>query len=508
MRFIILVVFLLFSSFYFSKGVCAQPPHDIEQTVDIFQSGNFRLAQKRLEENLKHNPKDRSSRLILGFILSYLGKNEKAIATWEAGLDGTDNDYSYYMSIAEVREKQAKEEPFFSQLPESLQDTPYNFFRTLAIEAYSKAHALYPYQTEPIEELARLHQDEEQYDDAIAYLTMLAELYPEKDLHQNRIGFCYLLQEKTEEALLHFEKAESLNPYNGTTYKGKALCYDQMENQEAQKIYNDKYMFYDAIPKFITLEFSPKRYEQLNHFLMLGMQEQNFYHYYNKRNRFFDSLITTLPFQKQNAELLAIAYWNDLLVEEELEQVIQYLSQDPDEYGIWLLLQIAAPCKQVKLSNPILQWIGINKPPGAFRFLIDLFEKEERNAQLQISEALVLLQDDLAVPYWAKRLEWAQEYTTEIPQFVQPRVVSRIKAALALGYFDMPLAHEALQKGLQKKAIRVFCAAALYRLTQKTEYLAIIQNFAKKGGKSLQLANYISDFDDKKTKRIAKKLRY
>lgn len=102
---------------------------------------------------------------------------------------------------------------------------------------------------------------------------------------------------------------------------------------------------------------------------------------------------------------------------------------------------------------------------------------------LDVAGAMVALGDARAAPALARALDDTVNAESDDARLRLGARLARLRAAIALGHFDVPVAHEALRRGSDDPTIELACEAALLRLTGAPEVrAAVIHELARADG--------------------------
>jgi tetratricopeptide (TPR) repeat protein len=497
-KFFYLFILLVFFS---ASSLVAQQSHEsIDFAIQLFNKGKHDKAQQILTDNLSKNPEDVDSRLILGVMALHLGKDDKALDVWETGLKKNDEDFPLLINIAKLHLKHANDlaAPVSNtNSEESENEYKKNKYEHLdkALESYRQASELYPYQAEPLEEVANIHDLKEEYKSSLFYWTRLKEMFPEQENYYVKVGESHLLMEDMETALTFFDKAIEINPSYELAYKGKAKCLTSLSS-DSLLIQNTRHQakYYKWIPDFMDLPYTEKLYKRVN---IIAQKKSQ------RRGLMFDLIKeNTLESKK----LLALSLWYGNIPKVVEKSIFKTLTAKKKEEDLYLLIEMLQNTEKKFLASKLMLELAKAKPAGTFNLLLPFLDWSHPLQPLPIAEALVVLGDNRAIPYLIREIEVEHIDASQNMQAMFA-VFHKQKAALALSNFDVPLTVEYLQKGLKNPNIARHCAASLYRLSGDETYLKMLKKLTKKIDKDFLLAEFLyEEIGDKASIKLANKL--
>ncbi|WP_027001498.1 tetratricopeptide repeat protein [Hugenholtzia roseola] len=535
------VLFCLFSvSFLTSPTAKAQ--HDVEEALDYFRLGNLSQAQQMLEENLRLDAQDISSRLYLGLMVEYLGETEKAISIWEAGLCGKSSDFDLYMQIGESYYRRGKfnelypEESFFkSELQGDTLDTgsdsTHQDFFSRSILSYEKAASIAPYEPDPLLALLFIHKDRKRYPHALQYADKLNTFFPENADYWIEKATLLWENDQKEVAFETAQKALELNPQHPEGYKLAAKYHRHVEADSLADLEDKKYGFYKKVPDFVKLEWDTTYYNLLAPFLnttsRLKLSEEETQLAFEK---IVPSKEPTSRYDELMTILLANPYSLTLAQFEEGAEIVaepDFVGENDMASGQYYLFQLLESQKLDPLrTRKVLEALYLVRARGLGRFLVEQLQYAELSEE-QTSlyfQFVRRLRDDSLLPYLVQMVyQNRQEQPTfrfgkqkksklARQQASQNGLVSQAVFALA------EIAHHDVEPLLQAfstlQGVELYAQAALLVKSKDELYLKNMEERQRKQRVfSPQLADYllqnISPYQGyyKRVLKLAKRLR-
>ena len=497
-KFFYLVIFTVL--FSVSNLVAQQSHESIDFAIQLFNKGKHDKAQQILTDNLSKNPEDVDSRLILGVMALHLGKDDKALDVWETGLKKNDEDFPLLINIAKVHLKRATDlaSPDSETSSQEMEDTyKKNKGEHLnkALESYTQAAELYPYQAKPLEEVAAIYSLKEDYEGSLVYWNRLSEMFPEQESYYVKMGESHISMGNMETALTFFDKAIEINASYELAYKGKASCLTDLKGDSLliQQTKNQA-KYYQWIPDFMDLPYSEELYTRVGLIAQRKAQRRGLISKLLKEN--------TLESKK----LLALSLWYGNIPKVVEKSIFSTLTSKKKEEDLYLLIEMLQNTEKKFLASKLMLELAKAKPAGTFNLLLPFLDWSHPLQPLPVAEALVVLGDSRAIPYLIREIE---SENIDASQNIQAMfaVFHKQKAALALSNFDVPLTLEYLRKGLKNPNIARHCAASLYRMTGDEAYLKMLKKLVKKIDKDVLLSEFLyEEIGDKASIKLANKL--
>lgn len=495
-RYLFLLTILLSVSSLFAQ----QSQESIDFAIQLFNKGNHEKAQQILTDNLFKNPEDIDSRLILGVMALHLGKDDKALDVWETGLQKNDEDFPLLINIAKVHLKLAQDLAIPN--PEtSSEESEQNYHKKKAkhldkaLETYVQASNLYPYQANPLEEIANIYKLKEEHQASLIYWNRLRGMFTEQENYWVKTGETYILMDSIQTALRFFDKAIEINPSYELAYEGKAECLVKLASDSLliEKT-KQQVKYYQWLPDFMDLTYSDDLYQSVSTIAQKKQERKLLIRELLKEN--------TLTSKK----LLALSIWYGRLPKMAENQIFHTLTQKNNEEGLYLLVEMLQNTQKKFLASKLMLELAKAKPAGTFNLLLPFLDWSHPLQPLPITKALVTLNDSRAIPYLIKEMEVENIDNSQSLQAMFS-VFHKQKVALSLSNFDVPLTIQYLKKGLQNPAIARHCAASLYRMTGDEAYLKILKRLIKKVDKDFLLADFLhEEIGNKAAIKLAKKI--
>ncbi len=508
---------------YISSLFAIAQSYGLHAIVELLNQGEILQAQKHLQKNLQTNPDDIDSRLLLGTVNDFLGETDEALRVWNAGINGTDNDYALYMSIGEIRLRQGTKGNYHQAIRNKLQGLPAQDstedrrYKTqqlnLAVAAFQKATDYYPYESDAWENLATTYQYLNHYEMALRCWEHLNEVYPQHDNFIVKLGYCRLTLGHLLESKKAFDKALQINPRLHEAHSGLAQYHLEKAEINEAEICIQQAEFYKWLPSFSQMTYSSERYEC---FEILSQHEENQQPDSTSRRL---ALITDLMEQKsqESAEFLAALCWYDEDKVEITSRLFNELSTR-QLLGARLLNEIAKNSESIYVISECVKKLVRMKAPGTFDLLVSLLPQDKQPFQhIDIPSYMAQLGDDRAILYLVKELNpkikqteikatGGEEENYEALSLQSGVQAARRRAALALSAFNHPASIAALQDGLENENVNIYCSASLYKLTGEDKYLTLIEDFTENQKKDKLLAQFLSHIDTKQAVKLTKKL--
>ncbi|MCS6969136.1 MAG: hypothetical protein RMJ44_10585 [Cytophagales bacterium] len=486
----------------FSQNNLYAQRYPIEEILTLLERGHYSSANLLLQTNLELDSTDNESRVLLGTLIAQNGLWREAIQLWQQGLQNKETDYPLLMSIGECYLRQA-EALFYrdcvptSALPLEFASTEYLALADSAIAAFQQALHYYPYESAPLYSLADAYKLRGNYEQALHYAALLAYMFPMEEQHHTLLGKLLIQQKDYSAAEKALAKSLAINPRYTPALKALAEIALAQNNLEKTGQFVKQAAFYDFIPPFIELAYTEKNYEIFS-CLSSALAEEN------KKEGIRQLLLSFInDSTAESTAWLATAIWHQL-VPYELEEVIWEEFTLRGKQAQRLIMEMAHHTDNWVLLGKLCQYMVQLQIPGTFDFLVSLLPKDKfAESPLKIAFWLAILGNDLAVPYLVRQLQQKEE----VGLYEQGTIAARRRAALALAQFPVHTSLQALQQGLADEEIKPYCAAALYRLTMKEEYLKIICQLAGKGWKNEEVAEFLHLIGTSSAEEVAQLIR-
>lgn len=457
--------------------------HSIQEILALLERGQLASASRMLQINLQINPSDAESRILLGSIMEHSGMRAEAIRLWQQGLQNNPSDYPLLLSIGEGFLNEAEARIQEDRTPSSLlpviagpTESDCAEFLDSAIASFQQAAVYYPHEAEPLYLLANAFQLKNDYEQALHYAELLARIYPNEEKNHTLKGLLLLQTgdyERSEESL---QQALSLNPTYSPALKAMAELMMMKDRIEEAAELMRKAAFYDFIPSFIRLPFHEKNYRLYSQLVLTDHDDEE------SENALRDLLAPLLEDKSnESTQWLAMMFWQQA-IPADLDEIAweEFTSRGIEAQR--LMMEMAQHTENWTLLGRLCRKMVQLQTPGIFELLTRLLPKDKMmDSPLRIAYCMATLGDDLAVPYLVNELRRHTDDEDDYHFSQEGERAARRRAALALSYFNTPLAVEALKEGLADEEISPYCAAALYRLTLEETYLQTLQTMATNG---------------------------
>ena len=458
-----------------------------------------------MSENIVHDTDDLDSRLLLGSLTDYFGETEDAIKIWEAGIKNKEEDYPLYINIGEIRLRQGlkgmniKYKKGRMEVVQEADSTEDAQFKTsmlrLASDAFEKAHELHPYEEEPLINLGKLFNHIREYNKALIYWERLAEIFPTHEEYWVKVGNTALLAKNFEKALSFYNKAMEINKSYAPLYDGLSDYWLTLEKVEEAELATKKGAFYNWLPAFCEMDYSPENY-QVFELVNFGGEKLDA----KEKNKEIRRLINEKT-KESTKFLAAICYYHN--IHEDLENAIFEELAKRDTYSNFMLMEIARNSEYLCAINHALNKLMELRPAGTLALLVELIPKDQHETEtIRVADHLANLGNEQAVLHLVELLNVDFQTSVEVKADNVGERKARQRAALALASFPNIQVMELLEKGLENTDIGIYCAASLYKITLDEKYLALIQ--AKE--KDENLAYFLRQINTKEAQKLAKKL--
>jgi Flp pilus assembly protein TadD len=494
----------------------AKAQHTLDNILELLNQGEIMVAQRLLLENLEYNDRDIDSRVLLGNILTYTGKPEDAVRIWLQGLNNTAADYPLHMSVADARMQQASEvlnrKQSYTFLPVSIdsvrQASERNQYLEMAAESYRKAHELYPYEEDPLLNLARIAELQNKLPLAYEYWTTLTRMFPAKEDFWVARGNCDMRMNQLNMAFEHFSKALAINPRLVSAYHGMAGYWAMLGKQEEASLAYRKKKFYQWLPSFVEVSYSEENYQTAT-----ILFSEHLYSDKNIRQRHEKILKQLLKNNTScSSNLLAALVYQHLLSEASEQLIIDQLATRNEQR---LLMELAKKSSHGNVIAKVARHLVNLRVPGTFEFLTEMLPTDQyQHSAINVPQLLASLGNDLAIPYLLKELQSNPVQTlldaddfSEFAPFSNDLTYHKRRVIMALAHFNGAVVIAALQDYMEDPQLHAFCAVALYKITKETIYLdAIDYSTMPEAAKDAQLADFLRTIGATQVMKLARLL--
>jgi tetratricopeptide (TPR) repeat protein len=496
-------LFFCICLFVISNTTYAQ--HSMDNIVELLNNRELTTARKLLSENVVHDTDDLDSRLLLGSLTDYFGETEDAIKIWSAGIKNNEEDYPLYINIGEIRLRQGlkgmnvkykKGRMEIVQEADSSEDAQFkNTMLKLASEAFEKAHFLHPYEEEPLINLGKLFNHIREYEKALIFWEKLSNTFPAHEEYLVKAGNTALNAKNFDKALDLYNKAMKINKSYAPLYDGLSDYWLALEKVEEAETATRKGAFYNWLPAFCEMDYSPENY-LIFELVNFGGEKLDA----KEKTKEIKRLISDKT-KVSTKFLAAIAYYHN--IHEELEDAIFEELAKRDTYANFMLIEVARNSEYLCAINHALNKLMEIRPAGTFALLVDLIPKDQHETEtIRVADHLASLGNEQAVLHLVELLNVDFQTSVEVKSDNIGERKARQRAALALASFPNPQVMEILEKGLENADVGYYCAASLYKITLDEKYLTLIQ--AKEKDESL--AYFLKQINTKEAQKLAKKL--
>ncbi|MEN6445230.1 MAG: tetratricopeptide repeat protein [Candidatus Cloacimonas sp.] len=206
--------------------------------LNYYSNGNYPEAEKNLKTALGLNPELKDAYYYLGSIYYKEGKNDLAIQNLELNLVKNPQHILTLTTLIDIYEKTNQPNNRLATMEklalitenEEMWLTIGNLYAEKndllkAENALKKAIELKPDFTEAKTRLALLLYDNNRYEEAIPYLEILFEQFPENDLIASRLATAYQKAKRLDDAIAKYEVLIKNNPKNALAYLSVVNLY-------------------------------------------------------------------------------------------------------------------------------------------------------------------------------------------------------------------------------------------------------------------------------------------
>lgn len=461
-------------------------PRWLEAIQETYNRGEARKAQKDLSKLQKKFPDWQEAYYLKGQIHTAEGEIDEAIEAWSAGLMDTEGDLNFHQAIIQLH-LQIAEHGLNPPQNNSFITVTYNDrhpeeteklkkeHKQKAIAAIQLALISHPDWREGIALCSNLLFDEGRIDESEEQLQHLIKLnpnYPEALVIQSKISSA---RNDYAQALKYLDRAEVVQPNGALIHTQRWEIRKLMGDKAALDAAWRKMIFYQMVPAFTYLDYSPENFDRFQSITQIGNGTEESTDEENKALQ-----------EAANAGALALL---DYEGDDRLDWIIATLWQHRHHGKVEDDLYDALIHEEAVIEvNQLLDSATNNcTARGCFRVLSELGDMEGLAKAIQLlpfdtdfiwhmntAGALARWGDPQAIEPLIKKL------TIEAPKITQFRNIdlsrfgyedARLRAALALGHFKDPRIEKELKKHLRKKDIGAACYVSLFRMTGDASFI-------------------------------------
>jgi tetratricopeptide (TPR) repeat protein len=443
------------------------------------RQGRYDEAEAALRGHMGEAPGDREARRLLCRLLIVLGRSDEGLAILRDGIGGdAAADYLDWMLVGDVSMDRMRDGPWVERTASHVLYRPSGsaeeerafMLRHLraALEAAEAALALRPDSRDALALAAITRQRGGDLPNALVAAERLCTLPEAVPEDCGPLAFLLERADRAEEAVALWQRVLERNPRMRHAHESLARLHASLGRIDEARAEELRLEFYSWIPDFADVEYAKARLETVRilarHFgdgEPLPLDELE---------RAFQALIDDPS--PASSGLLAAFVWHHShdRLEERAFAALDARYPESGELLLALLANAASTCT-VRASARIL---AERRHPGILDLLAALLPDDLNwPYDMDIAGALDALGDPAAVPVLIEVLDPRRAESpppaarSGLAALVGdlPREFARARAALALGAFDTPAAHDALEACTADPEAAAFCHAALYRLT-------------------------------------------
>ncbi len=409
-----------------------------DRALQLANAGKIDPAIALLRDHLKDEPKDEDARIALGRILDFDGRPDEAVSLWESALTGDASDYSYLMSVGEIRLRQGESGPNMTfragtvmARPSRDKDAEVRYKKDRladAASAYEKARKLRPEAPEAAKALASVYSRQGKPEAALGVWKSLVALEPENPGFRLSLALATRDAGHEDEAADFLRRTLELDPRLAEAHE--ALAEHQEKKglaAEAEKS-RSRANFYKRLPSFATLTDTEENVRTLDALDQEGTVRK----------------LAEDPSDRAS-EILAILCWSHPhnALEAEAFKALEARGAKTTP----LLQKILDGAQSTCTIKSTAHILARRKTDGLLDYLEKMLPGDVRGFGMDMDIAGSL--DDLGDPRAVEAL--ARMVDPDTPgEGVNPlidRNSARFRAALALGAFDTPESRKTLEAG-------------------------------------------------------------
>jgi tetratricopeptide (TPR) repeat protein len=445
----------------------AQPGSPAEEAMQLARQGKVDRGIELLRQHLQKSAKDVEAREALGNLLVYDGQSDEAVKQWEQCTTGAESDFRLLMAIGDARLRQGQDGPYITRrrgmigaAPNQDKNVEAAFKGShleLAAAAYEKARKLRPDDEDAAGALASVYGLQKKHDAAAQVWKSLVDRQPQNAGYVLQYALATKDAGKPDLAAEFLQKAIALNPRLADAHEALADYYKQKGQVALAEQSTNRAEFYGALPPFCAIEYSDENRT------MIGKLDDP------------ATVQKLVADPSDNAtQFLAVLCWRHPHNALETTSFESLEARGPKTTPLLLdLLKDARSTCTVRSSAHIL---ARRKTDGLLDHLLRILPNDMRGFAMDMDIAGSL--DELGDPRAVGPLVQVVEPANAEPTGIGPttdRGSARARAALALGAFDTPEAHRALEQGTLNPQLAPYCIAALYRLSHDPKHLAALE---------------------------------
>jgi hypothetical protein len=323
----------------------------------------------------------------------------------------------------------------------------------------------------------------------------LAEIYPTHEEYWVKAGNTALLAKNFDKSFAFFLKAMEINRTYAPLYDGLSDYWLALEKIEEAELATRKGAFYNWLPTFCEMDYSPENYKvfELINFGGEKLDAKN-------KTKEIRRLIGEKT-KESTKFLAATCYYHN--IHEDLEDAIFEELAKRDSYANFMLVEVARNSEYLCAINHAINKLMEIRPAGTLALLVELIPKDQHETEtIRVADHLASLGNEQAVLHLVELLNVDFQTSIEAKADNIGERKARQRAALALASFPNPPVMEILEKGLNNTDIGIYCAASLYKITLDDKYLTLIQAEEK----DANLAYFLRQINTKEAQKLAKKL--
>ncbi len=269
-------------SVYLSAPLIAEPdPQLLEEIQDTYNKGNVNKAERDLFKLQKKHPDWQQVYFLKGQIHAAEGEIEEAVEAWSTGLMDTENDLIFHQAIIQLH-LEIGEHGLNPPQSNGFITIRYNEADEDAAEALKEKHkwkAIYALQYALLShpdwregiilccnlliENGKIDESEKQ----LQHLLTHGYDYPEALVVQAKISSA---RKNYEEALQFLDRAESIQPSETSIHTQRWEILKLLNNKSAADTAWEKMTFYQSIPRFTYLDYSPENFDRFQSITQIG----------------------------------------------------------------------------------------------------------------------------------------------------------------------------------------------------------------------------------------------
>ncbi len=476
----------------------------VEKATSLVEGGEVKSAISVLTDLHARSRGSAYSRIVHASLLAYSGDVQGAIAVLNAGLSGTVEDVDMLSHLANLHRQLAEDGPAKSRSygavvikPDAMlsEEEMVVFRREHLSEARKALEQAFQYAPDPElqGQIGLLSMDLEEFDRALEIWRQMLQADEENPLILIKLAETLGILGRAEEAISYAEKALKSKPRSALVNGVMAELQKEKGSSELSMMYEKKASFYSSLPEFLDIEFSEEDFE-IAEIITTGEPASA------------KLLVDKLEVDDGELALqwLTLLCFTHLYHGDLEERALQILEDKHAAEWLKLLFTQGESTCTVRSSGSALSRL---KPEGAFELLAEKLPAERSaNFSMGIAGHLAAIGDVRAVPHLVRALDVrTSKYASSGNMSTDISIrISRQDAALALGYFDTPESRSTLEACLSDPEMRLYCRAALYRITRNETHLDRLGTHLE-SEQNRELVGYLLRMDDEKANKIAKK---